>query len=88
MGVEVPELDLPSIEAGEHLVEYLFEAGPTSAGEVLTYGEIAAWTRLTGTVLTSWEAKTLRGMSREYLSELHAATAKDRPPPSREAAEP
>lgn len=84
-GTERPELippDIPS-EAG-YLVEHLMAIGPASAGEVVTFHEIQAWSALTGNVLTSWEASTLRALSLAYLSEYHAATDPDRPMPGGE----
>jgi len=81
-GEDQPLLDLPPVDAAEHLIDYLFnDPGPSVGGEVLTHQEIEAFQRNTGTVLTSWEATTLRRLSGAYLSELNAATDPQRPPP-------
>jgi hypothetical protein len=58
-----------------YLIDYLFEIGPAMDGGMgivpLSYGEIAAWSLLTGIRLRPWEARTLRRLSREYVDELH-----------------
>lgn len=68
-----PLLELPPVDAAQHLIGYLFEVGPSIAGEVLTFQEIQAWQNATGTILNSWEATTLRLLSGEYLAERQAA---------------
>ena len=77
--------ELPPVEAGAHLVSYLLDIGPTVAagmGEApLGYEQILAWQTLTGIVLQPWEARWLRRLSGEYLSEGHKATKQFAPPP-------
>lgn len=80
-GEDRPELILPPAGVAGHLVDYLFEVGPTEAGEVLTFREIEAWSRMTGYTLASWEAVFLRRLSGAYASELQAAEDPARPPP-------
>lgn len=75
------ELTLPEVEAGGHLIEYLFLAGPANAGEALGFQDIAAWCDMTGYALTAWEAQTLRGLSQAYMGEYHAASDPKRPAP-------
>lgn len=86
LGLPQPLLDLPEVDAGQHLVDYLLQLGPTIGGEPLTYQEIAAWCGLTGIVLSSWEAVTLRALSASYASEYFAAKDPARPVPASEAA--
>ena len=74
-------LELPPIDAASHLIGYLFDIGPSTGGEVVTYSEILAWQEATGTVLSSWEATTLRRMSGAYLGEAQDATDPQRPAP-------
>ncbi len=74
-------LEMPPVDAASHLIDALFEVGPSIAGEVLTFTEIQAWQNATGTPLNSWEATTLRRLSGEYLAERQAAEAPDRAPP-------
>jgi hypothetical protein len=79
----VPEL--PELECGGYLVGYLFEIGPTvpagmGAGPI-SFEEIRAWQELTGISLNPWEARTLRRLSNDYLSESYNATKPDRPAP-------
>jgi hypothetical protein len=80
---EMPPLTL------RHLVGWLFEVGPvgsTGMGPVaVSFQEIAAWCSLTGVRLTSWEARMLRQLSHEYLSECHAAEEPLRAAPWRSA---
>ena len=68
-----------------HIVGYLFDMGPVSAGGMsgapLSYLEIQAWQHCSGIELDAWEARTLRRLSAEYLSESTRATKRDCPPP-------
>lgn len=62
--------DMPPTNAGEYLVAYLFEVGPTMASGMgmgpVTHQEIAAWQSLTGIPLTPWDARAIRRLSIEY----------------------
>lgn len=81
-GQRSPLLDLPEVPpAVAHLVEYLFEVGPTLGEHAITFGEVESWCNLTGTVLNEFEATTLRALSRAYLGMLHQAAAPECPPP-------
>lgn len=68
-----------------HLVNYLFEIGPTVAvgmGEApITHVDISAWMANTGIALEPWEARLLRRLSIEYLSASHQARKPDAPAP-------
>jgi hypothetical protein len=81
LGGEAPGLEMPPVDAGNHLLKHLFDVGPSSGGEVLTYTEIANWIALTGNVLTAWEAETLRKLSVAYLNERDLAKDPERPAP-------
>ena len=49
------------------MIEYLQELGYTdSEGKPLSWVEIESWCALTGTILTSWEAKLLKQLSSEF----------------------
>lgn len=76
---------LPPLWRGEHLLGYLWEAGPVMGGGMeaapLTFGELAAWQRAAGIELQPWEATLLRRLSREYAAEAAVAGAADRPAP-------
>lgn len=72
-GAEIPQLELPDPGPAQYLIEYLFEVGPASAGEIVNYQEIDAWCRRSGVNLSGWEAKTIRALSAAYLGEYHAA---------------
>lgn len=60
--------------------------GPATAGEPVPFLEIESWSRQTGRRLDAWEAEMLHRLSGAYLSEYHAAKARDRPPPAGEVA--
>lgn len=78
-------IELPRINAGAYLVDYLMEIGPaldSGMGQlVITFGEIDAWQRLTGVQLPPWQVRLMRHLSREWIAE--TARARDRfcPPP-------
>jgi hypothetical protein len=65
-----------------YLVSYLFEVGPVMSGGMgeapLPDSEIESWQRNTGIELQSWEARAVKRLSREYLSESQAATEPNR----------
>lgn len=63
-------------------MRHLFQVGPVTAGEALTFQEIEAWCRTTGVVLNAWEAETLRHLSGAYLAERSDAADEHRPPPT------
>ena len=79
---------MPSIDCG-YLVSYLFEIGPTMAAGMgsgpITHGEIESWQRITGIDLNPWDARTLRRLSIDYLSESQKATQMDCPAPWEQA---
>lgn len=71
--------DLPPPGLAKHLIDYLFEIGPSvplgmSAGPI-GWTDIAAWQTATGIDLTAWEARTLRALSADYVGT--AATSLD-----------
>lgn len=78
-------IEMPPLEWGQYLLDYLFEFGPTMAAGMgsgpLTAVEISAWQDLLGIEFEPWEARLLRRLSNEYLGESYAATKRDRPPP-------
>lgn len=80
---------MPPVQAGHHLLGYLWEIGPTmpagSGVGAITQQEIAAWQDNTGVCLQSWEARVLRSLSAQYLSAWHEAQEPDAPPPWRPA---
>jgi hypothetical protein len=76
---------MPDLSGCNHLIAYLFEVGPISQGGAgegpITWGELNHWQAGTCRLLTPWEKTTLRVLSQEYLSELHAAVDPNRPAP-------
>lgn len=69
----------PLPDGGRYLLDYLLEVGPatgTGMGAVpVSYQELQAWQEQTGLALWPWEVQTLRRLSREYVSETHAAAS-------------
>lgn len=64
-----------------HLLVYLFEIGPSLGDAPLTHSELQAWMDNTGIELTAWEARVVKRLSCEYLSEQQRATAPETPCP-------
>lgn len=86
-GIAAPEM--PPC-AAIYIADWLFEVGPTTptgAGAVpLSHAEIEAWQHNTGITLNTWQARMLKRLSQEYLSEYQAAADADRPAPWQGAA--
>lgn len=79
--------DMPPLGGMNDLIKYLYEMGPvvaagSGAGPV-TFSEILAWCQLTGVALQPWEARLIRRLSAEYLSESHKAEKRDAQAPWR-----
>jgi hypothetical protein len=76
---------LPDPGPAGHLLEYLWEVGPTLAagdGEaVITQGEIRAWQDNMGVDLAPWEVSLMRRLSQEFLAQLRASTDPNCKPP-------
>jgi hypothetical protein len=77
---------MPQIEAGAHLLEILFEVGPSkSSGMGAQTGideiDLVAWQYNQGISLTPWEAKAVRTLSKEYAHMLGQASDATCPPP-------
>lgn len=70
-----------------HIVARLLEIGitqPTGMGPApLSWGEIAAWQRLTRIALAPWESRLMRQLSIDYIGELSRAESENCPPPWR-----
>ena len=68
---------MPPIDGAEYLLAYLWEVGPIMSGAMgsgpITHGEIQSWQWNTGVRLSAWEARALKQLSIEYLSEQHRA---------------
>ncbi len=81
-GIDTPEM--PECDA-MYMVTYFFEVGPsmpTGMGEApIAHSEIAAWMDITGTPLNTWEARTLRRLSIDYVNESQQATKRGHPAP-------
>jgi len=74
---DAPELALATPSAGARLLRHLGELGWCSFSDgvprPLGYAEIEAWTQLTATRLTPWEAITLRALTSAYAGSAAAA---------------
>lgn len=77
--------DMPPVDVGGHLIGYLFEIGPAAPGAAgavtISHQEIVAWQTLTGVRLQSWEARFIKRLSAEYVTELHKAEKPSRMSP-------
>lgn len=75
---------LPPLTA-RHVYDWLMEIGPTESGSMgqgpISWGEISDWADRTFTLLSAWEARALRRLSVEYLSESRHAEDRYRPAP-------
>lgn len=78
------EPSLPEAPA-QYLIEYLFEVGPTvSAGmgpSIIGWRDLQAWQDLVGIDLLPWEARIIRRLSADYLSQSLKAEKPDCPAP-------
>lgn len=67
------------------IVNHLVEMGITEAGGMgavpLSWATIDAWQRVTGVTLPAWEARMIRQLSVEYLSETRKAESQFCPAP-------
>lgn len=76
-----PELQLPEIDPCEHLVDYLFEAGPMVGEHALTWQELDRWAARTGVDPSEFEASAIITLSRVYVAMLFDARDEHCPPP-------
>ena len=78
------EPPLPVISA-KYIYDWLMEVGPTENGGMgpvqLSWKEICAWSSMTFTSMTAWEARLLRELSSEFITESRQAEDRNRPPP-------
>jgi len=77
-GYRPHQLEMPPVEYGGYLLQYLMEVGPATSNGfgpgVISWQELQAWEHMTGVILTSWEATTLRMLSGHYVSQ-HAKSS-------------
>jgi hypothetical protein len=78
-------MEMPDIEHGAYLLEYLSEIGEARHnGQTLSpidWQEIRAWQSATGMQLSAWDAKTLRHLSAAYVAQYWEAGEPNCPPP-------
>ncbi|MGS0941031.1 hypothetical protein ACVA51_10725 [Pseudomonas luteola] len=84
-GHPAPGLEMPPVEYGQYLIEYLFEAGPFENGGFgptpISWRELKAWEDMRGIMLTAWEAGVIRALSQHYVAQLRESTNPNCPPP-------
>lgn len=73
------EPPFPKIQHGHHLINALFEVGPTKHGamggeEPVGWLDVDAYARLTEEITEPWEARALIEMSRAYLNGKRSGT--------------
>ena len=82
-----PDAEFPELleEEDEFLCQVLYSVGPgvgTGFGLAgISWQELLAWTRLTGSRLFSWQAEALHQMSRAYAGEFGRASREERSDP-------
>jgi len=85
-GYKEQEVDppLPPLTA-RHIFDWLMEVGPTESGGMgpvpIGWTTIRNWRDATFTRLSAWEARLLRRLSTEFLTESHLAEDRYRPAP-------
>lgn len=84
-GRDAPHLEMPEIEGGAYLIEYLAEIGEAKHGSTgivpIEWIDIKAWQDVTGMVLNMWEAKTIKYLSAVYVNQYIEAGDPNCPPP-------
>lgn len=75
--------EYPKLDAGEYLLDWLFEAGPGLDGKPLTWADLNGWAAATRTAMTAFEAVTLRRLSVCYMDAYNAANDPACPAPYR-----
>lgn len=80
----IPRPPMPPVTA-MHIFEWLMEVGPTDSGAMgrgpVSWSAIRDWKEATFQPLSAWEARLLRKMSVEFLTESHLAEEASRPAP-------
>ncbi len=72
---------MPPVDCGAHVLDHFWLVGPTLGDSALDNVELAKYQQNQGIELSPWECATLIRMSREYMSESHHATKRDRKAP-------
>lgn len=71
----------PPTLVGRFLIDWLWEAGPTSPGGMgaaaVTWGELREWADSTGIDPLPWQLRIMRRLSQDFVNESHAATKAD-----------
>ena len=82
-----PQAELPGVDHGSQVLEWLHEVGPTGQGMngpvVISWQEINAWKQATETAITREELVMLRKLSGEYVAQYSRSDNPNEPPPSR-----
>lgn len=74
--------EMPVVVAHDQLASFLWEVGPTSGPHPISHTDIFTWQANTFVSLNAWEARTLRHLSVEYVSECARATDPECPSPT------
>lgn len=77
-------IDLPENPA-PYITDWLMEIGPLVSGGMgeapVGWQDMAAWSEMIGVELDPWEARSIRRLSRVFMSQRHDARKPDCPPP-------
>lgn len=76
---------MPDVGSAAYLISYWQELGMVELGGMgpipLSANEVCAWCAGSGVVLDAWEFRSIREMSRAYLSQAHDSQQIDCPAP-------
>jgi hypothetical protein len=78
-------IEIPPIDSGQYLLDFLYEVGPVMQGDMgmksLTHEELRNWQDNIGLCLSPWEVRTLFNLSREYGVQAQRSVKSDCVPP-------
>lgn len=74
-------MELPPVEWGRDLLDYLWEIGPTKKDGPIEAGDLVHWEHLLGIEWQPYQSRLLIKLSRAYLGESFAATKPNAPCP-------
>ena len=77
--------NMPEIEYGEWIIEYLLEIGPAQSFGMglspISFYDIYSWSKITGTHINHWDAISIKKLSKIYVSQYSISSEKECPAP-------
>lgn len=68
---------MPPVEWGQYLLDYLWEIGPTKKDGPIEAPDLVAWEHLLGVEWEPFESRLLIQLSKAYLGESHSASKRE-----------